>query len=171
MRWWLKIIDNHQCATDCRYRTIHFRFVPRSRNCISSNIAVFYSIPGQKKKGKKGKKELYTINQLTNHPLAPHAFIHSFTLSSKQPNNSVPPTKLVSIHPPANKQTTSSVLIPNTNPRPLAVHSRRNVHTRQFLEEQFRRVRQMYLRDFGLVSTWSALKQILLEVATRPRTD
>lgn len=56
-------------------------------------------------------------------------------------------------------------LLPDTVSTALGVHPRRDVHTCQLLEEQLRSVRDVDLRDLGLVLTRTALELVALEVS------
>lgn len=53
----------------------------------------------------------------------------------------------------------------DTDTRPVGEHAGCNVHRRQLLEEQLGRVRDVHLRDLGLVSAWSALERLCVEFA------
>ena len=53
----------------------------------------------------------------------------------------------------------------NRDPRTFGVHSCCNVHGRQFLKEQFRRVRNVHLRNPRLVLARPALERIPLQVS------
>ena len=44
-----------------------------------------------------------------------------------------------------------TTLLTNTNPTPISKHPRRNIHSRQLLKQQLRRIRNHNLRDLGLV--------------------
>lgn len=56
-------------------------------------------------------------------------------------------------------------LLPDAVPAALGVHPRRDVHTRQLLEEQLRRIRNVNLRNLRLVLARAALELVALEVA------
>ncbi len=55
------------------------------------------------------------------------------------------------------------------DPRSLSVHPCSNVHRCQLLEEQFRRIRNVHLRDPRLVLARPALERVPLEVPGRNR--
>lgn len=70
-----------------------------------------------------------------------------------------------SVEPSLSGHLPSPRLLPNAVPTTLGVHPRRDVHTRQLLEEQLGRVRNVNLRNLGLVLTRTALELVALEVA------
>ena len=60
---------------------------------------------------------------------------------------------------------TDGPCLPDSHPRALRVQPGGNVHRGQLLEEQLGRVRDVDLRDLGLVLARPALEGILLQVA------
>jgi hypothetical protein len=53
--------------------------------------------------------------------------------------------------------------LPDAHPRPVGEHSRGDVHRRQLLEEQLRRVRNVHLRDLCLVPAGPTLERLRVQ--------
>lgn len=56
-----------------------------------------------------------------------------------------------------------SLKLPNRHPRAVGKHASSNIHSCQFLEEKFRCIRDMHLRDPVLVITQPALEETLFQ--------
>lgn len=56
------------------------------------------------------------------------------------------------------------VHLADADTRSVGEHACGNVHRGQFLEEQLGGVRDVHLRDLGLVSAWSALEGLSVEL-------
>ena len=100
--------------------------------------------------------------------------IISLNLSS--PHQSPPnPPKSIPTETPCPSKSESSVQrpilnIPNTNPRPRRKHPRRNIHTHQLLKQQFRRIRNIDLRNLRLVVARSTLVLAFFDLPVKKNT-
>jgi len=61
--------------------------------------------------------------------------------------------------------------LPHRDTTPLGVHPRRDIHARQLLKQQLRRIRDVHLRNLRLVLARAALELVFLEAPAKKKSN